>query len=57
MFIFQDLDVCFDGIPLDVGANYRTGTRFGPRAIRTESVMIRRDNNNTGDNSHCVEAY
>jgi len=44
----EDLDVCFVGIPLDVGASNRTGTRFGPRAIRTESVMIRSINNDTG---------
>lgn len=44
-----ELDVCFVGIPLDVGANNRTGTRFGPRAIRSESVMIRECNNDTGE--------
>lgn len=44
----DELDVCFAGIPLDVGASNRTGTRFGPRAIRCESVMIREINNDTG---------
>lgn len=44
----DELDVCFIGIPLDVGASNRTGTRFGPRSIRCESVMIRNINNDTG---------
>ena len=37
----QGLDACFLGIPLDVGTSNRPGTRFGPRAIRMESAMIR----------------
>eukprot|EP00112_Aurelia_sp_Birch-Aquarium-sp1_P010462 Seg2232.3 transcript_id=Seg2232.3/GoldUCD/mRNA.D3Y31 product="Agmatinase mitochondrial" protein_id=Seg2232.3/GoldUCD/D3Y31 len=41
------LDACFVGIPLDAGATNRSGTRLGPRQIRTESVMIRRFNNAT----------
>ena len=45
---FLELDVCFVGIPLDVGAGNRTGTRFGPRAIRCESSIIRSSNNDTG---------
>lgn len=35
------LDACFVGIPMDIGTSHRSGTRFGPRAIRAESVMIR----------------
>lgn len=35
------LDVCFVGIPLDIGTSNRPGTRFGPRQIRAESSMIR----------------
>lgn len=35
------LDVCFVGIPLDIGTSNRSGTRFGPRQIRAESSMIR----------------
>lgn len=35
------LDACFVGVPLDVGASNRSGTRFGPRQIRTESVLLR----------------
>lgn len=35
------LDACFVGIPMDIGASHRSGTRFGPRQIRAESAMIR----------------
>ncbi|MFD1343057.1 agmatinase [Litorisediminicola beolgyonensis] len=35
------LDACFVGIPIDIGASNRPGTRFGPRQIRAESAMIR----------------
>lgn len=35
------LDVCFVGVPLDIGTSNRSGTRFGPRQIRAESAMIR----------------
>lgn len=35
------LDVCFVGVPLDLGTSNRSGTRFGPRQIRSESVLIR----------------
>ncbi|MGF7160730.1 guanidinobutyrase [Rhodoligotrophos appendicifer] len=35
------LDACFVGIPMDIGTSNRSGTRFGPRQIRTESVMLR----------------
>jgi guanidinobutyrase len=35
------LDACFVGVPFDIGASNRVGTRFGPRQIRTESSMIR----------------
>lgn len=37
----ENLDVCFVGIPLDIGASNRSGTRLGPRQIRDESRMIR----------------
>ena len=37
----QGLDACFIGIPLDVGTSNRPGTRFGPKQIRAESVMLR----------------
>ncbi|GLQ96296.1 agmatinase [Dyella mobilis] len=35
------LDVGFIGIPLDTGTSNRSGTRFGPRQIRCESVLLR----------------
>ena len=34
------LDAAFVGVPLDIGTSLRSGTRFGPREIRAESVMI-----------------
>lgn len=37
----KDLDACFVGVPLDIGTSNRSGTRFGPRQIRTESCLIR----------------
>lgn len=37
----SNLDACFIGIPLDVGTSNRPGTRFGPKQIRAESVMLR----------------
>ena len=35
------LDVAFIGVPLDIGTSNRTGARFGPRQIRSESVLVR----------------
>ncbi len=32
---FSGLDVAISGMPVDLGASNRSGTRFGPRAIRT----------------------
>lgn len=37
----QGLDACFVGVPLDIGTSNRPGTRFGPRQIRAESVLLR----------------
>jgi guanidinobutyrase len=37
----EGMDVVFIGIPLDVGTSNRPGTRFGPKQIRAESVMLR----------------
>jgi guanidinobutyrase len=37
----EGLDAAFVGVPLDIGTSLRAGTRFGPRGIRAESVMIR----------------
>jgi guanidinobutyrase len=37
----EGLDVCFVGVPFDIGTSNRSGARFGPRQIRAESAMIR----------------
>ena len=37
----RDLDVALLGIPYDGGTSYRTGARFGPRAVREQSSLIR----------------
>ncbi len=44
----EGLDVCFVGVPMDIGVSHRSGTRFGPRQIRAESSMIRPYNMATG---------
>ena len=36
-----DVDVCFVGVPLDIGTSHRSGARFGPREIRAESALLR----------------
>ena len=35
------LDIAIIGVPLDIGTSNRNGTRFGPREIRCESVLVR----------------
>lgn len=35
------LDVGFVGVPFDAGTSHRSGTRFGPRQIRSESALLR----------------
>lgn len=42
------LDAAFVGVPMDIGTSNRSGTRFGPRQIRAESVMLRPYNMATG---------
>lgn len=37
----EGLNVALVGVPLDLGTSNRTGTRFGPRQIRAESVLVR----------------
>ena len=44
----RQLDAAFVGVPLDIGTSLRSGTRFGPREIRAQSVMIRPYNMATG---------
>ena len=36
-----ELDVALIGVPYDGGSSYRTGARFGPRAVREQSSLIR----------------
>ena len=47
--VFLELDVAFVGVPFDIGTSNRPGTRFGPRHIRMESVLIREVNKETGE--------
>jgi guanidinobutyrase len=35
------LDACFVGVPFDLGTSNRPGARFGPRQVRSESVLLR----------------
>ncbi len=44
----EGLDACFIGVPMDIGASNRSGTRLGPRQIRDESRMMRPFNMGTG---------
>ena len=37
----EGLDACFVGVPFDLGTSNRTGARFGPRQVRSESVLLR----------------
>jgi guanidinobutyrase len=37
----EGLDVALLGVPLDIGTSNRTGSRYGPRQIRAESVLVR----------------
>ncbi len=37
----EGLDVALLGIPFDGGTSYRPGARFGPRAVREQSSLIR----------------
>lgn len=44
----EGLDACFVGVPFDIGTSNRPGTRYGPRGIRIESVLLRPYNMGTG---------
>jgi len=37
----EGLDVAIAGVPFDIGASFRVGARFGPRAIRDISSLLR----------------
>ncbi len=53
------LDVAFLGVPMDIGTSWRSGTRMGPRELRTQSAMIRPYNIQTGaapfDSLQCAD--
>ena len=36
-----DVDAGIIGVPLDIGTSNRNGTRYGPRQVRAESVLVR----------------
>ena len=38
---WKTLDVVLTGLPFDSGASYRPGARFGPRAVREASSLLR----------------
>ncbi len=42
------LDVAVLGVPMDIGTSWRSGTRFGPKEVRSQSAMIRPYNLATG---------
>ncbi len=37
----EGVDFAVAGVPFDTGATYRVGARFGPEAIRAESLLLR----------------
>jgi guanidinobutyrase len=37
----EGLDIALLGVPLDCGTSNRAGSRYGPRQIRSESVLVR----------------
>jgi guanidinobutyrase len=37
----EGLDIALVGVPLDCGTSNRAGSRYGPREIRSESVLVR----------------
>jgi guanidinobutyrase len=37
----DDLDIAIVGVPLDCGTSNRAGSRYGPRQVRAESVLVR----------------
>ncbi len=44
----KGIEVGIIGVPLDIGTSNRNGTRYGPRQIRAESVLVRPYNMATG---------
>ena len=39
--LLEGVDVAFIGLPFDTGATFRSGARFGPKAIREGSLALR----------------
>lgn len=37
----EDIDVAIVGLPFDTGVTYKVGARFGPEAVRSNSVLLR----------------
>ncbi|HSU04628.1 MAG TPA: arginase family protein, partial [Acetobacteraceae bacterium] len=46
--IAPPLDIALVGVPLDLGATYRSGARHGPAGVRDASRLIRQVNPTTG---------
>ena len=46
--IERPLDIALIGVPLDLGATYRSGARHGPAGVREASRLIRQVNPTTG---------
>ena len=44
----KGLDVAVLGVPMDIGTSWRSGTRMGPKQVRSESAMLRPYNLATG---------
>lgn len=44
----KGLDVAVLGIPMDIGTSWRSGTRFGPKEVRSQSAMLRPYHMQTG---------
>lgn len=55
----EGLDVAIVGVPMDHGTSWRSGTRFGPKELRSQSAMIRPYNIQTGaapfDSLNCAD--
>lgn len=55
----KGLDVAIVGVPMDHGTSWRSGTRFGPKELRSQSAMIRPYNIQTGaapfDSLNCAD--
>jgi guanidinopropionase len=50
--IERPLEIALAGVPLDLGASYRSGSRHGPAGVREASRLIRQVNPTTGVNPY-----